>query len=125
MFLLSFDAAEQQRGQPTLLPVCEVPGHTGPEVSTRRSQSSPGVILSAEILSDKVGNAVLNLFYPGVLQPRITSRTCLDTGAGQCSGCKKRQASRECSDEHQRYVLRIIRLFLLYQTCDFVSHSPK
>lgn len=32
-FLLSFDAPEQQRGQQTLLSVCEVPGHIGPEVS--------------------------------------------------------------------------------------------
>lgn len=29
----SFDASEQQCGQQTLLPVCEVPGHIGPEVS--------------------------------------------------------------------------------------------
>lgn len=32
LFLLSFDAPEQQRGQQTLLPVCEVPGHTGAKV---------------------------------------------------------------------------------------------
>lgn len=32
--LLSFDAPEQQRGQQTLLPVCEVPGHTGTKVCT-------------------------------------------------------------------------------------------
>lgn len=32
LFLLSFDAPEQQRGQQTLLPVCEVPGHTGTKV---------------------------------------------------------------------------------------------
>lgn len=29
----SFDAPEQQRGQQALLPVCEVPGHVGSEVS--------------------------------------------------------------------------------------------
>lgn len=31
-FLLSFDAPEQQCGQQTVLPVCQVPGHTGTEV---------------------------------------------------------------------------------------------
>lgn len=31
----SFDASEQQRGQQTLLPVCQVPGHVSPEVSVR------------------------------------------------------------------------------------------
>ena len=37
---LSLDASEQQRGQPALLPVCEVSGHTGPEVSTSKSPMS-------------------------------------------------------------------------------------
>lgn len=37
-FILSFDAPEQQRGQQTLLPVCEVPCHVGPEVSTSKGQ---------------------------------------------------------------------------------------
>lgn len=32
-FIHSFDASEQQRGQQSLLPVCEVPGHTGTKVS--------------------------------------------------------------------------------------------
>lgn len=31
--IYSFDASEQQCGQQPLLPVCEVLGHTGPEVS--------------------------------------------------------------------------------------------
>lgn len=33
------------------------------------------------------------VFPPGVLQPRITSRTCQVTGAGPYSGCRKRQVS--------------------------------
>lgn len=34
LLFLSFDAPEQQCGQQALLPVCEVPGHVGSEVST-------------------------------------------------------------------------------------------
>lgn len=33
----------------------------------------------------------LYVFWPGVLLLKTTSRSCLDTGAGQCSGCRKRQ----------------------------------
>lgn len=38
--LYSFDAPEQQCGQQTLLPVCEVPGHISPEVSTSQGPRS-------------------------------------------------------------------------------------
>lgn len=89
--VLSFDAPEQQRGQSTVLPVCQVPGHTGPEVSqVQEVRCGRGFSVWQRAGDPNCKRSC----SPGVPLPRITSRTCLGIGAGQCSGSRRRQVPK-------------------------------
>lgn len=46
LFIHSFNASEQQCGQQSLLSVCEVPGHTGTEVSVEHQMHNIDVYIT-------------------------------------------------------------------------------